>query len=206
MEGQATAGGVREGRRLRITWVKSGIGYRQSQRLTIKSLGLRKLNQTVEHHDTPSIRGMVTKVRHLVQVEEFDAAAAREAPAPRETGTQRFAARLQARAARRAAMLAELAELDAAARPAPEAPVVTGVMRPAPATDAIAAGAFEEGLAPAAPVGDELAREGDPDGERLVVTPALAVQFDPDVAATEPAEDDIAEGRTINFRPGSSDT
>lgn len=56
--------------RLRITWVKSGINRKQDQRRTIRALGLRRLGQTVEHEDTPSLRGMVTKVRHLVTVEE----------------------------------------------------------------------------------------------------------------------------------------
>ncbi|MBE9501774.1 MAG: 50S ribosomal protein L30 [Dehalococcoidia bacterium] len=56
--------------RLRITWTKSGIGYIREQRRTLKALGFRRLNQTVEHEDTPSIRGMIFKVRHLVRVEE----------------------------------------------------------------------------------------------------------------------------------------
>jgi large subunit ribosomal protein L30 len=56
--------------KLRITYKKSSIGYRQDQKDTIRSLGLRKLNQTVEHDDTPVIRGMVRKVIHLVTVEE----------------------------------------------------------------------------------------------------------------------------------------
>ncbi|MBI4298373.1 MAG: 50S ribosomal protein L30 [Chloroflexi bacterium] len=58
--------------RLRITWKKSTIGYEQDQRRTIKALGLRRLHQTVAHQDTPAIRGMIRKVRHLVQVEEFE--------------------------------------------------------------------------------------------------------------------------------------
>ncbi|MDE2802767.1 MAG: 50S ribosomal protein L30 [Chloroflexota bacterium] len=56
--------------RLRITWKKSGIGFERNQQATIKSLGLRRLNQTVEREDTPIVRGMVNKVRHMVQVEE----------------------------------------------------------------------------------------------------------------------------------------
>jgi large subunit ribosomal protein L30 len=59
-------------RLLRITWVKSSIGYSQNQKETIRSLGLHRLNQTVEHEDTPTIRGMITKVRHLVKVEEIE--------------------------------------------------------------------------------------------------------------------------------------
>lgn len=56
--------------KLRITWTKSSIGYPRDQRRTLKALGFHRLNQTIEHKDTPSIRGMVFKVRHLVNVEE----------------------------------------------------------------------------------------------------------------------------------------
>jgi large subunit ribosomal protein L30 len=59
-------------KRVRITYTKSSIGYNKSQQATIKALGLRKLNQSVEHDDTPVIRGMVNKVSHLVFVEEVD--------------------------------------------------------------------------------------------------------------------------------------
>lgn len=55
--------------RLQITWVKSFIGYAKDQRQTIRALGLHRLNQTVEHEDSPVVRGMIQKVRHLVQVE-----------------------------------------------------------------------------------------------------------------------------------------
>jgi len=55
---------------LRITWRKSAIGYRQDQKDTIRKLGLRRLHQTVEHEDTPAIRGMVSHVGHLVEVDE----------------------------------------------------------------------------------------------------------------------------------------
>ncbi|MEW6033760.1 MAG: 50S ribosomal protein L30 [Chloroflexota bacterium] len=55
--------------KLRITWTKSGIGYSRDQRATLKSLGLRRLHQTVEREDGPAIRGMLVRVRHLVQVE-----------------------------------------------------------------------------------------------------------------------------------------
>lgn len=57
---------------LRITWVKSTIGCTQPQRGTIRALGLRRRGQTVEHEDTPVIRGMVAKVNHLVTVEGMD--------------------------------------------------------------------------------------------------------------------------------------
>ena len=55
-----------------ITWVKSDIGYAKDQRLTIKALGLHRLNQSVTHEDSPSIRGMALKVKHLVKVEEVE--------------------------------------------------------------------------------------------------------------------------------------
>ncbi len=55
---------------LKITLVKSSIGYPQRQKNTVRALGLRRLGQTVEHKDTPVIRGMVHKVAHLVTVEK----------------------------------------------------------------------------------------------------------------------------------------
>lgn len=56
--------------KLRITWVKSAIGYAEDQKRTIRALGFRRLRQSVEHSDSPSLRGMIQKVRHLVKVEE----------------------------------------------------------------------------------------------------------------------------------------
>ena len=56
---------------LKITLKKSIIGYNIKQKITVRTLGLRKLHQTVEHVDTPQIRGMVNKVSHLVEVEEI---------------------------------------------------------------------------------------------------------------------------------------
>jgi large subunit ribosomal protein L30 len=56
--------------KLIVTYKKSSIGYAQDQKDTVRALGLRKLNQRVEHSDTRSIRGMINKVRHLVVVEE----------------------------------------------------------------------------------------------------------------------------------------
>jgi len=55
---------------LKITWTKSCIGRPENQRRIIKSLGLRRLHHTVVHQDSPTIRGMVNKVSHLVKVEE----------------------------------------------------------------------------------------------------------------------------------------
>ena len=56
---------------LRVKYVKSAIGYPKDQKATIEALGFRKLQQTVEHKDHPTIRGMIRKVNHLVQVEEI---------------------------------------------------------------------------------------------------------------------------------------
>ena len=55
--------------RLTVTWRKSAIGYARDQKATIQALGLKRLNQSVEHDDSASIRGMVYKVRHLVNVD-----------------------------------------------------------------------------------------------------------------------------------------
>lgn len=54
--------------KIAITYKKSAIGYEKSQKRAIEGLGLKRLNQTVEHEDTPSILGVVHKVRHLVTV------------------------------------------------------------------------------------------------------------------------------------------
>ena len=54
---------------LRITWVKSGIGYAETQKRTLRALGFRRLKQTVTQPDCDSVRGMINKVRHLVKVE-----------------------------------------------------------------------------------------------------------------------------------------
>jgi large subunit ribosomal protein L30 len=56
--------------KLRITQIKSGIGYTQDQKRTLKSLGFHRLNQSVTHEDSLSVRGMINKVKHLVKVEE----------------------------------------------------------------------------------------------------------------------------------------
>lgn len=57
---------------LRVTWVRSASGHKFDQKRTIKALGLRRLGQTVEHGDSPSLRGMIRKVEHLVAVEETE--------------------------------------------------------------------------------------------------------------------------------------
>jgi large subunit ribosomal protein L30 len=56
--------------KLRITWRKSAIGYKIDQKRTIEALGLRRLGHSVEHDDTRAVRGMIHKVRHLVDVSE----------------------------------------------------------------------------------------------------------------------------------------
>ncbi|HIP96527.1 MAG TPA: 50S ribosomal protein L30 [Anaerolineae bacterium] len=67
---ESKVAGERPEKKLRITYVKSSIGYSVRQKATIRALGLRHLGDVVEQADTPVIRGMVHKVRHLVTVEE----------------------------------------------------------------------------------------------------------------------------------------
>jgi large subunit ribosomal protein L30 len=55
---------------VRVTLVKSPIGYSVRHKQTIKALGLKRMHQTVEHQDSPSLRGMLALVAHLVEVEE----------------------------------------------------------------------------------------------------------------------------------------
>ena len=59
-----------EPKKLRITYVRSAIGYSIRHKDTIRTLGLRKLHQSVIREDTPTLRGMLAKVNHLVQIEE----------------------------------------------------------------------------------------------------------------------------------------
>jgi large subunit ribosomal protein L30 len=58
--------------KLQITWIKSAIGYSQRQKKTIRALGLHRLGDVVEQPDTPAVRGMVSKVSHLVRVETME--------------------------------------------------------------------------------------------------------------------------------------
>ncbi|MBI1797771.1 MAG: 50S ribosomal protein L30 [Candidatus Eisenbacteria bacterium] len=58
-------------RRLRIRQIKSASGHRFDQAATVRALGIRRMNAAVEHNDTPQIRGMIFKVRHLVEVDEL---------------------------------------------------------------------------------------------------------------------------------------
>jgi large subunit ribosomal protein L30 len=62
----STAG---EGKRLKITLVKSPIGFDKKQKMVVQSMGLRRIRHTIELPDTPETRGMILKVRHLVTVE-----------------------------------------------------------------------------------------------------------------------------------------
>jgi large subunit ribosomal protein L30 len=58
--------------RLKVTQIRSGIGGKQNQRDTLRSLGLKHIGDTVVHQDRPEIRGMVSTVRHLVAFQEVD--------------------------------------------------------------------------------------------------------------------------------------
>ena len=56
--------------KLKITQIKSAIGYTKKQKQVVRALGIKKLYQSVEQKDTPQIRGMIEKVKHLLKVEE----------------------------------------------------------------------------------------------------------------------------------------
>jgi large subunit ribosomal protein L30 len=58
--------------KIRIKWIKSDIGYPVDQKRTLKALGFHRLNETVEKEDTPVIRGMITKVNHMLSIEESE--------------------------------------------------------------------------------------------------------------------------------------
>jgi large subunit ribosomal protein L30 len=62
----------KKSKNLRVTWVKSSINYSERQKGTIRALGLRRLGHSVEHKDSPAIRGMINKVSHLVEVQEVE--------------------------------------------------------------------------------------------------------------------------------------
>ena len=55
--------------KLRITWIKSDIHHKKDQKDTVKSLGFNRLNQSIERDDSPTLRGMIMKVKHLLKVE-----------------------------------------------------------------------------------------------------------------------------------------
>ena len=58
------------GKIIRVTQIRSAIGFPKDQKATVKALGLRRLHQTVEHKDTPALRGMLNKIIHLLKIEE----------------------------------------------------------------------------------------------------------------------------------------
>ncbi len=62
-----------EQKQLKVTWVKSSIGYSENQKRTLKALGLRRLGDVVIKSDNPAVRGMVATIDHLVEVEEVSA-------------------------------------------------------------------------------------------------------------------------------------
>ncbi len=57
--------------KLKITQIKSGIGRKEDQKRTLKALGLKGINSSVEQEDSPAIKGMLFKIKHLVEVEEL---------------------------------------------------------------------------------------------------------------------------------------
>jgi large subunit ribosomal protein L30 len=59
-----------EGKMIKLTLVRSPIGYPEPQKATVRALGFHRLHQTVEHKDTPVLRGMIAKVIHMIQIEE----------------------------------------------------------------------------------------------------------------------------------------
>ena len=66
------SGAQKAGKTITVRWVKSQIGFDQRQRKTLRGLGFRRLNQRLAVEDTPSVRGMIYKVRHLLQVDEVE--------------------------------------------------------------------------------------------------------------------------------------
>jgi len=67
-----TMSSEKSGKLLKVTLVKSPIGYNQKQKDTVKSLGLRRMGSSTLIGDAPQVRGMIAKVSHLVEVEEVD--------------------------------------------------------------------------------------------------------------------------------------
>lgn len=55
---------------LRVTWIRSDIGYPKDQKATIKAIGFKRLNQTLELTDSPQLRGQIFKVKHMLRIEE----------------------------------------------------------------------------------------------------------------------------------------
>jgi large subunit ribosomal protein L30 len=59
-----------DSKKIQVKLVRSPIGYEKSQKETVKALGLKRMHQTVEHTDSPVVRGMINKVKHLLFVTE----------------------------------------------------------------------------------------------------------------------------------------
>lgn len=59
-----------EGATLRITWIRSSIGFAKDQKATIQAIGFNRLNQTIERPDSLTLRGQLFKVKHLLKIEE----------------------------------------------------------------------------------------------------------------------------------------
>jgi|GEM_PF-21366 len=162
--------------KLRITYTKSSIGYSRDQKATVRSLGLRKLNSTVVQEDTPPIRGMIFKVRHLVRVEDV----------PNDTPTTSSWRARQIAAAREQSA-------SAAASAAPEAvvePSTAVVEEAAPEVVVEPPTAVAESAAPEAVVEPSTAVVEDAAPEP-VVEPSTAVAED---AAPEPDDLTAIEG------------
>lgn len=66
--------------KLRVQWKKSAIGHKEDQKRTIRALGLKRLGHSVEHSDNRAIRGMIMKVRHLVEVTELSSESPQDRP------------------------------------------------------------------------------------------------------------------------------
>ena len=71
-------------RKLRISQVRSAIGRHMDQKLTLRALGITKLHRTVIHNDSPQIRGMVNKIRHLLEVEVIEENENEKAPSKKK--------------------------------------------------------------------------------------------------------------------------
>src|SRR5688572_32104674 len=111
---------------LRIKLVKSPIGNTRQNRATVQALGLRKVRQVVEHNDHPSIRGMIHKVKHLLEIEEVSGEVAPRNTKPKASkpAEKKAVAKAPVKAAKKAAKSADIA---------PGEPVEAGTEGAAPA-------------------------------------------------------------------------
>jgi large subunit ribosomal protein L30 len=143
---------------LRIKLVKSPIGNTRRNRATVAALGLRKVNQIVEHNDHPSIRGMIHKVKHLLTVEEVEgqrtaaastpkgtkAAEPKPQPAPKPKAEKKPKAEAAPPAAEEKPKKAKAPKAAAAEEPAadiaPDEPVEAGTEEQPPTEEPVGAG------------------------------------------------------------------